>query len=282
MKNPVFWLELTTRMRERRTWIVTMLFLICLGGISAVVMAASLLPRGSDLARSPADCAASAFWATFLTWQGLLLLVAAQGGAARISAEREQRTLQTLLNTPLSRPGIVLGKLGGTWLLVLWTGSLALPFLATTLVWGGVDLRWLAVALATAIASALVVASLSVGLSGFFARSITSHLAIAGVLFLWIVVWPVFGSLANLYTPEDPDTARIFSRAVTLVFVSHNPVFMSWWPAVKASAADFGGGGMGDDWPLAFVTGWIVWATIGLGGFSLALRSLRRGASRRA
>ena len=101
MKNPLLWLELRIRIRERKLWVVSFLYLLCLLGMSFVPLA-STFDRPYALPTEPAEVGIAIFSTSIFTLMALLLIISPLSAAAAISQEREQRTLPGLLNTPLS------------------------------------------------------------------------------------------------------------------------------------------------------------------------------------
>ena len=152
MNNPVLWLELRIRIRERKLWIVTCLYLFCLFVISAISIS-SAARGGTD--SNPATTGMSIFGFGVFSLAGLLVILGPLASAGAISQEREQRTLPALLNTPMSPSTIVAGKLLAAWAFVLWLALLSLPFLALSVVWGAVDVARMASGLGLAIAAGI-------------------------------------------------------------------------------------------------------------------------------
>jgi ABC-type Na+ transport system ATPase subunit NatA len=116
---------------------------------------------------------------------GLLVMLSPLAAAQRISQEREQRTYAALVNSPLGPGAIARGKLLGAWAFTLWLGVLTLPFTAVAALWGGLA-AWVPLAcFGLNLLAGLTLASLALGLSGLFGRSLSAYLASGAVLFLW-------------------------------------------------------------------------------------------------
>src|SRR5262245_10286217 len=78
--------------------------------------------------------------------QAILLAVVAMApasAAAAIAEEKERQTLPLLLTTPLSDREIVLGKAAGRLIFVLAAAAGGIPVLMGTMLFGGVDIRFL-------------------------------------------------------------------------------------------------------------------------------------------
>jgi ABC-type transport system involved in multi-copper enzyme maturation permease subunit len=199
MNNPVLWLELRIRIRERKLWIVTCLYLLCLFAIAII----SIMIAAEQPSSDPAETGMTIFAFSAFSLLALLVIIGPLASAGAITQEREQRTLPALLNTPLSPASIVLGKLLASWAFILWLAALSLPFLVLGIVWGAVGPWKFIAALGVDVMAGMVAATIAVGLSGYFRRSLTSYLGTGAVLFLWLVVWPIFGFLM-----EDLDHSR--------------------------------------------------------------------------
>ena len=72
----------------------------------------------------PNEVGTGLIWSTLYIQAGLIIILSPLSAAGRISQETEQRTIAALLNSPLSRSKIVLGKLLGAWTLILWLGMM--------------------------------------------------------------------------------------------------------------------------------------------------------------
>ena len=106
--NPVYWLDLRVRVRERRLWVIALFFLampllICgLGMLTALNESKAVNP--GDIGLLVAMCA-------IFCQAGLLVILSPLAAAQRISQEREQRTFAALVNSPLGPCVIARGKL---------------------------------------------------------------------------------------------------------------------------------------------------------------------------
>ena len=126
MMNPLYWLELRIRSREKRLWLVVVFFILTLLVVSGLVFSTSQM--ASLYYTMPNEVGTGLIWSTLYIQAGLIIILSPLSAAGRISQETEQRTIAALLNSPLSRSKIVLGKLLGAWTLILWLGMIPLPF----------------------------------------------------------------------------------------------------------------------------------------------------------
>lgn len=261
MHDPVYELDLRIRGRERRLWILASVYLL----VPVVICPLAIVGGfGEDPFPRVAETIAS--FAIF--GHGLFLtILSALSTAERISREREQRTLPALVNTPLSPARIADGKLRGAWTFTVWLATVTLPVLAIASLWGGLALWQLAACWLLDVLVACAAASLSLGLSGLFGRSLSAYLATGAVLFVWYAVAPVFSLLVcvNL-SGETQDLVSGFLFA-PLPYMPQFGVF-------QLSGCRFPGGLVAGWLFLAF--GLAVWAGIAALGRLLAVRSLKR------
>jgi ABC-type transport system involved in multi-copper enzyme maturation permease subunit len=108
-------------------------------------------------------------------------------GAWSIAKERDRRTLEFLLATPLTNAEIVLGKLASCVVMVCATMAAGLPVILLLHVLGGIDLRLIALCYASAASSILLLSSLAIWIS---AEAPDMRLAYAAFL-LGTLAWAV-------------------------------------------------------------------------------------------
>ncbi|MFA7159417.1 MAG: ABC transporter permease [Kiritimatiellia bacterium] len=266
--NPLYWIELRVRAREKRLWLIALFFVFTLVIISSIVLI-SVLNLFSRCIKSiePSGIGEGLTWATLFCQAGLLVILAPLATAGRISQEREQRTLAALINSPASAARIALGKLWGAWTFVIWLGVLALPFLFTATLWGGPSWQLILACLGLNLLAGLVLSALSLGISGLFGRSLTAYLVTGSFLFGWIAVLPMLGSLAMAFNHGSNKT---FQELVMYLTMYHNPFF-----PLMALAGSFTEWDSGKFFiPLAFGIG--VWVLLGAFSLLAAVRSLKR------
>src|SRR5271155_4449328 len=99
MNTSVLWLELRIRIRERRLWVVTCLYLLCLFAIAFISL---MIAENQGVAGDPAQTGLTIFAFSAFSLLGLLVIIGPLASAGAITQEREQRTLPALLNTPLT------------------------------------------------------------------------------------------------------------------------------------------------------------------------------------
>lgn len=273
MKNPLLWLELRIRIREKKLWVISFLYLLCLLGMSFVPLVSTIdQPYSSPI--QPALVGIAILSTSIFTLMALLLIISPLSSAAAISQEREQRTLPGLLNTPLSSVQIAFGKLLATWVFLLWLIALSCPFLFLGIIWCGISLWEVLSALGIIFAAGMVTSTIALGLSGYFKRTITSYLGVGTVLFLWLIVWPILGALLSSLQPHN-------DKAATARFVDFQ--FYTFWafhpvaPLVLAFQNELlGGESLPFNRTTALLFAFFVWLVIGLAFFFIACRGIRK------
>lgn len=261
--NPVYRLDLRSRVREKRLWILAVFFVLVPLSLSLLSMGAVVKPGGD-----PFPEAGEMFGGVAVFSHGaLLVLLSALGAAQRISQERERRTLPALVNSPLSARRIADGKLLGAWTFAAWLACLTLPFLAVASLWGGLSFAELFACWCFNLAAALAAAALALGLSGLFGRSLSAYLATGAVLFLWCAVVPVVGAICCGLSNPGADGLQVIAT-------------LSWYhlplaPQVWLFTWRFDGDGPAFSlWPP--IAALLAWALLAWAGRALAIRGLKR------
>jgi ABC-type transport system involved in multi-copper enzyme maturation permease subunit len=206
LRNPLAAKELRGRMRGPRPFAIVTVYLVLLGlvalGVYAIIVDSSESTRGSSVPLGKLF-----FVAISALELGLICGLTPLFTADLISGERERRTYDLLLVTPLSRGQIVVGKLvagiGSLLLLIV----LGLPLQAVGIVLGGVGAEELAVTFAL-----LLLTALTYGCAGLFwsarVRSTRAAVALAyGTTALGILGLPValfLGVLAAQLVGSSP------------------------------------------------------------------------------
>lgn len=266
--NPMILKELRQRLRERRSWLLPTLYLLVLSGTVIFAYFASVdVRRGQEV--QGADIGTATFLTVVFTQLGVLLLMAPVFSAGSVTIEKEQRTLASLLTSLLSVPQIWWGKFVAAVLYLLLLLMSALPLLALSLAFGGVDPVDLFVVVAATI---LVLASISaIGLwcSTLFRRSVHSTASCYGiVLVLSLVTAVIFAiSLArwaelNRADAVATDTVPLYVQAPLFL----NPIY----PFLRLIPDN---GLRGVYHPLS---SWLLFIALGCLAAALAMRRLER------
>jgi ABC-type transport system involved in multi-copper enzyme maturation permease subunit len=264
--NPVYWLELRIRAREKRLWIIAIFFIGALLVISGVVMGSVLL-QGAWRLIEPSSIGEGLIWSALFCQAGLLIILAPLATAGRISQEREQRTLPALVNSTLPARRIALGKLYAAFVFVCWLGVLVLPFLFMAYLWGGPSITIILACVTINILAGLCLACVSLGLSGLFGRSLTSYLITGAFLFGWIVVVPLLGSLAMVLHQDGSET---YQNVIAYLAWYHHPFF----PLMTLVSTDWALNAREAITHLLYAVA--VWTAIGGLHLALAVKGLKR------
>ena len=260
--NPVYRLDLRSRVRERRLWALALFFVSVPAVLWALFLPQFLKP--SPFGHGPFPDAAETLSAVALFAHGaLLLLLSALGAAQRISQERERRTLAALANSPMPARSVALGKLLGAWTFSAWLACLSLPFLAVASLWGGFGAPGLFALWLLDVAAAFAAASMALGLSGLFGRSLSAYLATGAALFLWCAVLPVTGLIA-VGLRDRPGGGMTLAGILCWFHVPLVPQGMAFADADAPQVAT------------AVATALVAWTAMTAAGFALAVRGLRR------
>ncbi len=190
LAGPLFAKELRVTSRRRRYYLLRFAY-VCLlllvvvqlwyvtthtGGTgSAVVQASRLGEAGKRIA-------ATIVWFQFVATQALATALLSDA----ITGEIRQRTLDTLLVTPVSGLHIVMGKLAGGLLHLFLLLSISLPALAVVRIFGGVPWGYVVAGLCIAFSAAVFAGALSLFFSAFCRRA---YEVIVGVFVCYLVLF---------------------------------------------------------------------------------------------
>lgn len=211
--NPMILKELRQRLRERRSWLLPTLYLLVLSG--TVVFAYFITTNSEQRVGQPevqgADIGTAIFLTVVFTQISVLLLMAPVFSAGALTIEKEQRTLAGLLTSLLTAPQIWWGKFAAALLYLLLLLLSALPLLAISLAFGGVEPGELFNATGSTVLVLASICALGLWCSATFRRSVHSTAACYGiVLTLSVVTAVTFGILYSHWTnQEEPGNGGI-------------------------------------------------------------------------
>ena len=215
--GPILAVELVTLSRRTRYFVLRVLYAVALLFALWVTHHETLGSRSGDI-NSVARFTA-AFFETFGVMQLIaVLLIGPALAAGTIAQERERRTMEYLYATPLSNLEIVIGKLGGRVLQILYLVLSGVPVLALAMLLGGIAPRAIASLTAITLSTVLFVTMVSMAVSAWTARARDAIVRAYLVFFcLWVLPLP-----ATAFSSFNPP----FARAVPIVeqFVIANPV----------------------------------------------------------
>ncbi|HEY6014548.1 MAG TPA: ABC transporter permease subunit [Candidatus Limnocylindrales bacterium] len=185
--------ELRGRMRGRRAFVILTIYLLLLGGFAwmvEMIMERNMSTGFGSSTYAGASIGQGIFAALLMleTLQVAFLAPAATAGA--ISLEREKRTLELLVVTPISSIAIVLGKLLSALVYVWLLIAASIPLTAVVFVYGGVApddvLRGYLV---------LIVTALGLGSFGLFCSSLVKRTQAATAITIFGVLVISIGSV---------------------------------------------------------------------------------------
>ena len=207
--------ELRGRMRGRRAFVILTIYLLVLGGFAwmvELILERNISSGFGSSTYAGASIGQGIFAALLMleTLQVAFLAPAATAGA--ISLEREKRTLELLVVTPISSIAIVFGKLLSALIYVWLLIAASIPLTAVVFVYGGVApddvLRGYLV---------LIVTALGLGSFGLFCSSLVKRtqaataITIFGVLVISIgtvFLLAFWGAMTNHESTDGSGTVR--------------------------------------------------------------------------
>ncbi len=223
LENPVMQRELLVNLRMTRAFVLLLLYLAVLGG---VVYIAWPQERQLDLTTNP-EAAKRLVNLFFLGQYVLASLMAPSFAAGAITGEKERKSYELLLATPLRPSAVVLGKLVASLshLAILIFASLPIVMLCLPL--GGVSLYEVLAAYLGLILSVITFGMISLAASSYFRRTasslVVSYLLILPLALMGVLCW---NALA------DSGSFRLFV-IVTLLPVAGGALVISLFTATS-------------------------------------------------
>ena len=232
--GPIFQREVRALGRRRMPYLVRALYTLLLAGIVAIAFFAVWdMSGGWGFGRQNVleELAPGMLGMVAGVQMAALALIAPVLTAGAISDEKRQRTLSTLLTTPLTSRDIVLGKLGARTVQLVILALVPMPLLLALRVFGGLEAEAIVASMALGLSVGLLGACLALMFSiwhrrtpsiVFFALCATAVLVFLPVLMMFIAMWefdidpdsiffkalaPV--ALAAVLFPEDAGVASV-------------------------------------------------------------------------
>jgi ABC-2 type transport system permease protein len=269
--NPMINKELRQRLRERRAWLLPTLYLLILSGtVSFAYYLTTDAETQAGREVQGADIGLAIFLTVVFTQIIALLLMAPVFSAGSITIEKEQRTLAGLLTSLLSVPQIWWGKFVAALLYLLLLLLSALPLLALSFAFGGVEPMQLIRATGSTVLVLAAICAVGLWCSATFRRSIHSTAACYGiVLVLSVVTAVVFGILLSHWTSHNVLLMRRGDGPPAYV---QAPLFLNpLYPLLSM---------MDDPEFSQFIyptSSWMLFAAMGCLAAAFAMRRLKRG-----
>jgi ABC-type transport system involved in multi-copper enzyme maturation permease subunit len=177
LDNPVLNRELIENLRSPRAFIMQAIFILALGGVVVVAWPPEMeLGLQAEISRKIYQTFA---WGQFV----LLALLAPVLSAPSVAGERERKSFDLLLTSPLSPTDIVWGKLLSALVYLLLLAFSSLPVFACCLLLGAVGGRLIASTYAFLFAEAYACGAIGLAASTFIGRS-RNALAVSYVVIL--------------------------------------------------------------------------------------------------
>jgi ABC-type transport system involved in multi-copper enzyme maturation permease subunit len=185
--------ELRGRMRGRRAFVILTIYLLLLGGFAwmvELIMERNVSTGFGSSTYAGASIGQGIFAALLMLETLQVAFLAPSATAGAISLEREKRTLELLVVTPISSIAIVLGKLLSALVYVWLLIAASIPLTAVVFVYGGVApddvLRGYLV---------LIVTALGLGSFGLFCSSLVKRTQAATAITIFGVLVISIGSI---------------------------------------------------------------------------------------
>ena len=189
LENPVLQRELLVNLRMTRAFVLLFLYLAALGG---VVYIAWPQERQLDLTTNP-EAAKRLVNLFFLGQYVLASLMAPSFAAGAITGEKERKSYEMLLATPMRPSAIILGKLLASLCHLAILIFASLPIVMLCLPLGGVSLYEVLAAYLSLILSVLTFGMISLAASSYFRRTasslLVSYLLILPLAMLGVLCW---------------------------------------------------------------------------------------------
>ena len=248
--NPVLFKELRSLLRERRGFLVPMVY-------AAVLSASVFLFFVSVADRPPAMLGSTIAGEVAVIQLIAIAIFSPLVGAGAIAGERERGTWLALLSSPIARWRIAVGKAAACALYALLLLSVSVPIAALSLLFGGTDLSVLAGVYVTHALVGVTLALLGLAVSTIFQRTWTAALVAVGI---------ALGSI-------------VFTMAIGVAlggFREHNGHTWPMYFNICYSWLLFFGGDSDAGSRVGWLFHYLALASIGAGSFVLVLRRLRR------
>lgn len=249
--NPVLFKELRSMLRERRGFLVPMIY-------AAVLSATVYLFFVSFADREP-DALGSTIAGEIAVLQLIAIAIFSPlVGAGAIAGERERGTWLPLMASPIERWRVAAGKATASSLYVLLLLSVSVPIAALSLLFGGADLSVLAGLYVTHAILGVTLALFGLAVSTIFQRTWTAALvAVGGALGLVVFTCAIYAALGGFSSDVGHPTWPMYFN-----------ICYSWML--------FFSGDMDAASRIRWLWHFLALASIAAGSFAFVLRRLRR------
>jgi ABC-type transport system involved in multi-copper enzyme maturation permease subunit len=195
--GPVLAVEVVTAARRTRHFVLRTIYAAALFLALATTYMETLGSSFADTNSSASFCAA--FFRAFGVIQlAAVLLIGPALAAGTIALERERRTIEYLYTTPLSNLEIIIGKLGGQVLKIVFFVLSGVPVLALAMLMGGIAPQAVLSLAIITLSTVFFVATVSIAVSAWTAK-VRGAVVLAYLAFfcLWVLPAPISFLLAR-------------------------------------------------------------------------------------
>jgi len=224
LENPVFRQSSRQRMRGARTYGCLVAYLLALG---LVVLISYDQFMAAGVPRSTAGLAQTLFETLVATQWFLVAFITPALTTSAITMEREQRTYDLLIMTPLSRLAIVWGKFASALAFVVVLILCGMPLIAVLFLMGGIDTGVMLERYAGMLITGALLAAFGLMMSAICSNTTLANVLTYGILASVYFAGIVFGIALVL--------SRAFRGASTTVFLPG--IGLTSWPFWLLTAA---------------------------------------------
>lgn len=216
LDNPVLQRELLVNLRMNRAFVLLFVYLLLLGTVVWMVWPAQTRLDLTEQTNSEGQKLIDMF---FLGQYILASMMAPSFAAGTITGEKERKTYESLLASPLAPTAIIVGKLLAalSHLAILIVCSLPIAMLCVPL--GGVSLYEVLVAYLALVVSVICFSMISIACSSYF------HRTMAALTVSYLVILPVAIVLALLWFGMAEQGQRRINFAITVVPIAGAVLF---------------------------------------------------------
>lgn len=225
LNNPVFSLELKTRMRTFKAIVGIIIYvgiLLFVGSMYYAVSTEGQVYNGVDAINANQLLGTTLYTLIALLQFVLIMVITPAQTAGSISGERERQTLDLLLCTKMSSLSIVVGKLLSSLAYILLLIISSLPLFSLVFLFGGITPGDIIALFLFYIVIAMVVGSISIFFSTVFKRTVVATV----VSYVTIFAWYVLTFLIAIYLVSMRYITEPFIQQMSVPFILYfNPLF---------------------------------------------------------
>ncbi len=233
MINPILERELKTRMRTWKTSILLTVFLLIIGGILTLFFVGNSAASSFGAYGFDPSIISTIYDFLAVTMMVMLIIIIPVFTATAISGERERQTLDLMLCSDFSPWKIVFGKMSAALSFVLLMIMTAMPFMAITLLFGGISIVDILKLVVYYMAASIMLSSIGMFTTTHFKKNVTSIL-MSYLLLGAMMLIPVFILLiitiseSYMYINNAAGSMSMMDKygyEILVVLFGPNPVF---------------------------------------------------------